>query len=78
MRKIVEEKRQKRLAQEGAGAAKEVEPHGKWVEPQEKRVEPRGKWVEPAAPPQIAQQYEATGSVREGGVSVLTLVCWWK
>lgn len=56
MRKMIEEKKRKKLAQEeGEGA----EPHGK-------EVEPRGKWVEPHALPQIAQQCEGTGSVGEG------------
>ena len=61
MRKIVEEKRKKRLAQE-----QEEKAAGKWAEPLGLEVESRGKWAEPRKPPQIARQYEATGSVSEG------------
>lgn len=59
MRKMVEEKKKKRLAQE-EGEGK------KWAEPREKEVGPRGKWVEPHASPQIAQQCDSTGSISEG------------
>ena len=61
MRKIVEEKRKKRLAQE-----QEEKEARKWAEPLGLEAESRGKWAEPREPPQIARQYEATGSVSEG------------
>lgn len=58
MRKIVEEKRRKRLAEE--------EEAEKWLEPRGKEVGPRGKWEEPHNSPLVAQQCEATGTVGEG------------
>lgn len=60
MRKMVEEKKKKRLAQQEEGEGT------KWAEPRGKEVGPRGKWVEPHALPQIAQQCDSTGSVSEG------------
>ena len=59
MRKVVEEKKRKRLAQQEAEAAK-------WEEPQGKEEGPRGKWAEPHELPPIAQQCGTTGSVTEG------------